>query len=217
MQQLPPVGYLCNTRDGLQGLPGALYGYIFAGNGVFIQAKGPLLAATIRVAPALIRGLAPLDEAITLSHGLVPTSLMELALLGFRSIKTTELYLAIVWEETGPGGSGHYSLQRPFQEATPASVRYLPVANTVVDMHSHGDLAAFFSSTDDADEQGLKLYIVVGRVHRGPIELNLRVGVYGYFAPLTWPEVFDSTPPPGLVFKGEELVAAGPEVPASQL
>lgn len=215
--RLPPVAYLFNTQDGLQGLPSAMYSYILALNGLFIQAHGPLLSATIRIAPALVRGLAPLDEEIKLTHGLVPSSLMELALLGFRSIKSTELYLAIVWEKTGPDGSGHYSLQRPFQEATPASVRYLPVPNTVVDMHSHGGLSAFFSTVDDADEQGLKLYIVAGKVHQGPIELNLRLGVYGYFAPLTWPEVFDSTPPPGIVFKGEELVAAGPEPSLGQL
>lgn len=208
---LPPVGYLFNTHTGLEGLPGLAYSYTVALNGVFIQAQGPLLSVTVRVAPGLIRGLAPLDEEIKLHYGLVPSSLMDLALLGFRSIKTTELYLAIVWDETGPGGAGHYALRRPFQEATPASVRYLPAPKTVVDMHSHGDLAAFFSSTDDADEQGLKLYIVAGKVHQGPVELNMRVGVYGYFAPLTWPEVFDSTPPAGIVFKGEELVAAGPE------
>jgi PRTRC genetic system protein A len=211
------VGYLFNTQNGLEGLPGMMYSYILAGNGVFIQAQGPLLSVRVLVALAPVRGLAPLDEEIRLIHGLVPSSLMHLALLGFRSIKTTELYLAIVWEETGPGGSGHYALRRPFQEATPASVRYLPVPKTVVDMHSHGDLAAFFSSTDDADEQGLKLYIVAGKVHQGPIELNMRCGAYGYFAPLTWPEVFDGTPPPGIVFKGEELVAAGPKPLAGQI
>ena len=191
-----------------------MYSYILARNGLFIRAEGPLLSATVRIAPALVRGLAPLDEEIRLIHGLVPSSLMDLALLGFRSIKSTELYLAIVWEKTGPDGSGHYGLRRPFQEATPASVRYLPVPSTVVDMHSHGNLGAFFSHTDDADEQGLKLYIVAGKVHQGPVELNMRVGVYGYFAPLPWPEVFDSPAPLGIVFKGEELVAAGPEVAA---
>jgi len=49
----------------------------------------------------------------------------------------------------------------------------------------------FFSGTDDQDEQGLRLYMVVGRLDTLMPEIEMRVGVYGYFAPILLNEVFD--------------------------
>ena len=34
----------------------------------------------------------------------------------------------------------------------------------VAEVHSHGRARAFFSATDDADEQGLRIYEVAGRL-----------------------------------------------------
>ena len=73
----------------------------------------------------------------------------------------------------------------------------------VAEFHSHGSSRAFFSKTDDADEQGFRIYGVVGRLDDPESELSLRVGVYGHFAPADWPQVFDG-PNPGLRLAGEE-------------
>jgi len=56
-------------------------------------------------------------------------------------------------------------------------------ANTLIEVHSHQRMAAFFSSTDSADEQGFRLYAVLGRLDRDgyEAEIRLRVGVYGHF------------------------------------
>jgi PRTRC genetic system protein A len=59
-----------------------------------------------------------------------------------------------------------------------------------MDIHSHGSMKAFFSFTDDRDEQGLRLYMVVGRLDTLLPEVELRLGVYGYFATLNIDEVF---------------------------
>jgi hypothetical protein len=52
-------------------------------------------------------------------------------------------------------------------------------------------MGAFFSATDNRDEQGLGLYALAGRLDRLIPEVNMRVGLYGYFAPLKFSEVFD--------------------------
>jgi hypothetical protein len=44
------------------------------------------------------------------------------------------------------------------------------------ELHSHGLLPAYWSATDDADEQGARLYAVIGRLAARP-EIRLRVGV----------------------------------------
>ena len=73
----------------------------------------------------------------------------------------------------------------------------------VAEFHSHGGSRAFFSATDDRDEQGFRIYGVVGRLDALRPELRLRVGVYGHFAPVDWSQVFGG-PEPGIRLMYEE-------------
>ena len=73
----------------------------------------------------------------------------------------------------------------------------------VAEFHSHGGSRAFFSATDDRDEQGFRTYGVVGRLDAPQPELRLRVGVYGHFAPVEWPHLFGGSDP-GVRLVGEE-------------
>jgi hypothetical protein len=43
---------------------------------------------------------------------------------------------------------------------------------------------------DDADEQRLCIYGVIGRLDAERPEVALRVGAYGYYLPLPWESVF---------------------------
>lgn len=184
-----PVGYLVNTPGGPVGDAGIGYNYILASNGLFLRASNPLLSATIQVAPAEVRGLAPLAERLTLTHGRIPFSLMEFVLHFLQGPGPEELYLAVVWQD------GAYQRVIPEQTGTPASVQYQRARRVLLDVHTHGKMSAFFSSTDDHDEQGFQLYMVLGRLDQPVKEVALRLGVYGYFAPLDWGEVFDRPPP----------------------
>lgn len=177
------VGYLLNTGEGPVGEPGLFYDYILAGNGLFIRAQSPVLQAMIIVAPAEVRGLLPLEEKVELRMGRIPGSIYDLALSVLCANRESELYLAVTWE-------GEYSLIMPPQLGSTAGVRYEPLPNTVLDIHSHGTMRAFFSGTDDRDEQGLRLYAVVGRLDTLLPEVEARVGVYGYFAAVRVEEVF---------------------------
>lgn len=55
---------------------------------------------------------------------------------------------------------------------------------------SPASYAANTSRTDDADEQGLRLYGVVGHLDAERPEVALRIGAYGHFLPVPWEMVF---------------------------
>ena len=186
-----PIGYLHNTHGGPVGDAGMGYNYILAANGLFLRASNPLLSATIQVAPAEVRGLVPLTERLELTHGRIPFKNVEIVLT-ILSNPDRELYLGVVWE------NGGYHHVVPVQTGTPASVQYQRPQHVLLDVHTHGRMSAFFSSTDDRDEQGFQLYMVVGRRDQPVQQVALRLGVYGYFALLDWSEVFDRPPPPWL-------------------
>ena len=76
----------------------------------------------------------------------------------------------------------------------PLAVKYKPQPGWLLEMHSHRDVSAHFSATDCADEQGLRLYGVVGRLDEPRPQVNLRAGAYGYFLPVPWTSVFDGDP-----------------------
>ena len=180
-----PVGYLHNTAKGLVGEPGLGYNYILARNGLFIRAENDHLVATVPIFKLEelrpVRGLAPMEKRVTLKHGPIPVEMWERAYNTLMEDPSSECYMAIVWVHD------RYELTRPQQDATAASVKYERPRNVVVDIHSHGAIKAFFSTTDDQDDQGLKISIVVGNLDKGPWypdHIASRVCVYGYYAPV---------------------------------
>ena len=179
-----PVNYLTNSLAGLQGEAGVFYDYILAGNGLFIRAKNTHLAATVCIAPAEVRGLAPLEESIQLLHGKIPMYFLNLALSVLCIKPDIEQYLAVIWQ-------GNYSLAVPSQSQTAVSVTYETCPSTVLDIHSHvGGVPAHFSGIDDRDEQGFCLYAVVGDLSNLFPTVELRLGIYGYFMPIVKEDIF---------------------------
>jgi hypothetical protein len=178
------VGYRTNPPDRIVGGKGIYYDYILAGNGLFIESENEHLSARIRVAPAEVRGLEPLEEKVVLKHGKIARSLYDLGFSTFCIPPIVERYVAVTW--TGLG----YHLAHPGQEGSGGGVGYTIPDNRVLDIHSHGEaLGAFFSGTDDNDERGFQLYMVVGNILSAP-QYQLRVGVYGYYKELEFEEVF---------------------------
>lgn len=168
-------------------------GYVLAANGVFAWASRPGLEALIPVTEAAgrpIRGLYPVSPYVRLaSHPVEQCHIEEmfrlahLAACGEEGPKEMLFYFR--QEATG------WSLTVPEQDQS--SMRVAPVvsaaamslyAETILEIHSHNTMSAFFSQTDTADEQGFRLYGVIGRVGGsglyGP-EIRMRVGVYGHF------------------------------------
>lgn len=82
------------------------------------------------------------------------------------------------------------------QDASATRVRYpMPTSGTVLlDLHSHHAMRAYFSSTDDADDQGLSVSAVIGNLFRQP-EIVVRLNVYGLHCPVPAGIVFDGLGP----------------------
>ena len=193
------MGYLVNHPGGLTGDQGVGYDYVLGAGGIYVQSQNDHLVARVPVAPGSVRGLAPVTEKFQLSHGLIPAYLFALGLRWFQETPDTERFFAVGWDGTA------YRPVVPEQEGTASSLTYRPPAGVVAEFHSHGRGRSFFSKTDDKDEQGFRVYGVVGRLDIPIPELSLRVGVYGHFAPLCWSQVFGGFVP------DVELFAAGPD------
>ena len=196
------MGYLVNHPSGLSGTQGVGYDYVLGTDGLYVQSESANLTARMLVAPAEVRGLAPVSEKVVLAHGPIPAHVFELGLGWMLSDPDTERFFAIRWDGDA------YRLVVPPQEGTGSSLSYQPPGGVIAEFHSHGHHRAFFSATDDRDEQGFRVYGVVGRLDEPTPELALRVGVYGHFAPLRWSQVFDG-PSPGLRLVNQEPEPTG--------
>lgn len=182
---MKPVGYMFNRQEGLEGERGLFYDYIVASNGLFIEAENKLMEVRIPIAYCDIRGLAPLKMKFALTFGSIPQRFFDLALDMFLADTTREHYVAV----TGDSG---YHFYVPVQEKEGGKVVYECGDRVVLDLHSHGTMGAWFSGKDDEDDKGLKVYGVIGNLGKTPV-VKLRLGVYGYYLPLAWKEVFDGT------------------------
>jgi len=196
-----PVGYLVNHQEGLAGERGLYYDYIVGSNGVFIDAESRLMAARVKVADCEIRGLAPIEPKVSLTYGSIPQRFFDLALDLFLSDISSEHYVAVI-------GDAGYHFYIPVQDKSAGSVVYETGTSVVLEIHSHGQMGAWFSQRDNKDETGLKLYGVVGKLHATPI-VKLRVGVYGYFQELPWGEVFDGSLTDAAEYEEEEVIPEG--------
>jgi PRTRC genetic system protein A len=191
-EQKPMIGYLLVRPEGLDGERGLAYDYILARNGVFLEAENHLIRARIRVASGEIRGLGILTEKVELAGGLVPSYFLAMVLRTMRQDIHREVYAAIVDHH------GQYQLIWPDQERSSARVSYQPVPNTVVDFHSHGAMGAHFSHTDDQDDQGFRVSVVIGKLNENNAQMDMRLGVYGDHTTVSFPEVFSGPLPLGL-------------------
>ena len=168
---------------------GKLYEYVVGANGIFVRAQRPGLAAMIPIAGTAspVRGLAEMKPYVKCER--VPMGLMgrifeKAYRAGGREILFYLGQTDMKWRCLVP-------------EQVQSAVGVRPVdafvggMNTVIEMHSHHSMRAFFSSTDNAEEKaGFRVYAVIGDLARQPTILS-RIGIFGHFweIPSTW--VFD--------------------------
>ena len=181
------VEYLV-ARDGVPTRQGLAFDYLLAGDGIYLVADNDDLEIRVPIAGCSVRGLPPVYPACNLKHGRLPQwiwdAIVWAAHVGY--MRGREVLLAVTFDP-----SIGYRLTVPPQVAGPETVVYRPSAAAVLEVHSHQTHPAIFSATDDRDEQGLRLYGVIGRLGAERPEVSLRVGAYGHFLPVPWETAFD--------------------------
>lgn len=176
-----------------------MYQYVVAANGLFIRAEDSRLEALVKVATARLTGLADLVQGANLKIDRVPGVWLRSVLASARQHMPNEAMYQFWFD--GEPGNYKPSVQRtwrcsmPRQIQTATAVKYNDLGQTVIDLHSHNSMPAFFSSTDDADEQGLRFYAVIGRIDTDHPEIRVRVGVYGHFMDVPADMIFDDLGP----------------------
>ena len=136
----------------------------------------------------------------------IPYTLMEQALSLFRTMmhrgkdrRPAEALVHIYWDKL----QQQYFIHVPKQLVSRASVdalldnealqdsdRYIHYA----DLHSHNQMPAVFSKTDDHDERPTRVYMVVGRLDRYFPEITVRISNGGHFWEIPAQEVLEPFP-----------------------
>jgi PRTRC genetic system protein A len=179
------------------GSVGSLYSYLLAGNGVFLRASRPEMIVQLPIADCEIRGLNSLEPTVIFNLPRVPARYLEIILAHSviacaRERKNVEALFHLIWLE----GADRWRLDEPEQIADGASVRPTDDSEgssyqlALIEVHSHHNMDAFFSGTDDADEQGFRIYGVIGNIFTEP-KLRVRVGCYGYFYEVPAETIFE--------------------------
>lgn len=194
------VTYHVHKHDHLPANDALAYQYVLASNGVFVRAATRFFTALLPVTACTVRGLKPLHHSFQLHVPRMPARLLDTILSDARRARRLDggrpdNGLNEVLYQFHHHGQ-RVQVKKPPQQATAVSVLApgCDDANILCDLHSHGNMSAFFSQTDDADEQAAKLYAVIGKLDTAP-EIRLRVGVYGYWMALSVTAVFTGNSP----------------------
>lgn len=189
-----PAAYLIATAGADFRLPvDKAFAYVLESTGLFKCARTLSFRACVPIArwsrplPGLQANISP---GIRMIHGLIPGSFLDAALTEAKRAswaQPKEIMFQVVIN-----GRRAY-LRRPAQWCTAARIKYraLEGENAILDLHSHHSMRASFSTTDNGDEQGLKIYGVMGQIFKRPA-IRLRVGIYGDFHPIPATAVFSA-------------------------
>ncbi|MDE3073920.1 MAG: hypothetical protein KGJ86_00700 [Chloroflexota bacterium] len=185
------VDYLL-ARDEWPARSGLVSDYVLGKTGLFLVTQNEHVDVRLRIARCLVRGLADIHGGWRLKTPRLPAYIWEqmMGVVEQAALDGNEVMMAVT-----VNGAGEFDVVIPLQEAGPAHVKVLePVPGAILELHSHCRFGAYFSPTDDTDEQGLRLYGVVGRVTGDAPEVVLRLGAWGYYHPIFWDEVFEGSP-----------------------
>jgi PRTRC genetic system protein A len=203
------VNHRFATEAALPPMGPNLYEYVVGANGIFVRARRPGLEALVWVASTAnpIRGLCEVAPYVRITRPLPARLLGRLVEMAYRAGDSEILF----YLQSDP-----WRIAVPDQVRSGGSVRPInPFAggtDTVLEVHSHHHMDAFFSRIDDRDEQaGFRLFGVLGDLYQRPT-LRCRVGIYGHFweIPASWiaqmPEgLTDAIDPDGLYSQEERI------------
>lgn len=172
------------------------YEYVIARNGVFIRAEKYGLSACIPVRM--------FEHPIDRLYPVEPFAQVDLA----PRVELRYLYSIIADARKRMPNEAMYQLAQEFdfgyenpkwvckvprQTATRTRVDFVDDPNSIIDIHSHNSMGAFFSHQDNKDEQGFRFYCVLGKLDTDTPEIICRVGVFGFFMNVPMTTIFSNS------------------------
>ena len=165
------------------------YGHRFlaAQDGLWLDVNAPVGQFRLRIAPSeMSLPFGTVTELAALSFGRISDQrgLIQLFIHHAIAALPNEAAAWLVWDAFDK--TMRVQILEP-TEATPGSITFARPALDeheciAIDIHSHGRMSAFFSPTDDRDDQGeTKVSMVVGNVD-GELTVAARLCVLGQFA-----------------------------------
>jgi hypothetical protein len=174
-----------SRRNPLPPIEAALYEYVMAGNGLFIRGARREFQAQFCIQPCVVRGLEELEPSLELNTPRVPREMITEMLRRARAARDEkrrpcEIVFHLVFTDAGvwqchvPDQNQLPMRAKPSDDSPTSSY-----AQACIEIHSHVDMEASFSSIDDQDEMGFRIYGVLGCISTTPV-IRVRVGMYGY-------------------------------------
>jgi PRTRC genetic system protein A len=164
--------------------------YLAAEDGLYLQARTHALNVCVRVSISTYPlPFGPCEEAIHLSGGLIPDSLIR-DVFNRAVIASPKEYACLIM--TTPVSSVYRLLEPTVFSHGVGHIdydnRHHDPLNVALDLHTHGEGHAFFSATDDRDDlSGVHLSTVLGYCQSADtIQAITRVCIYGKFFLLNW-------------------------------
>jgi hypothetical protein len=192
----------------LPPIKASLFEYVLAGNGIFIRGARREFQTQFCIQPFVVRGLQELDLSLHMNGPHVSPEIVAEMLRLAREARDTkghpceivfhlELDETMGWHYHAPDQQQSPMRAKPSDDSPTSSY-----AKACIEVHSHVDMHAVFSSVDDQDELGFRIYAVLGSISTRPV-IRVRVGMYGYRhdIPANW--VFDLPPGIGDAVTGE--------------
>lgn len=179
-----------------------IHNAIFA-NGIFQQRKSPIGTFVIPTELKDFKSLGLTKEcetSFTPDHSeipKIPTGLLQQVIVLYRNISKTiksEVYCAIVWNKI----KKDFFIHVPKQEVSAATINYTntpeiyssPDLVVVMDIHSHVNMSAFFSSVDLKDETATRYFGVIGKIDNELPEMVVRAASNGKEIKLNIEDIF---------------------------
>lgn len=171
--------------------------YLIGSNGIFARAIRPGLDVLMPVAHTQpIKGLATLTPFATIAPKVPEALLIEMWRRSCQACANPdhplEILFHLLWVE------GDWQLVVPEQEQSRLHCRPIRIdgdssaVQAVIEVHSHHQMSAHFSPTDDADEcHGFRIYGVFGKVRSIRPEMQFRVGLFGHFWQVPATSIFE--------------------------
>lgn len=198
---LDPVTYTVYRGGPVRLETGRAYGYYLAGNGAFKYAENRHMRVLLPLAQFRAAGLPSMTPFLNLQEGRLPSTALH-AIFNDARKQSRERPIEVMYHVKRT--AEHLSVEIPEQDGGVSTLRYKggDDPDIVMDIHSHCEMQAYFSPTDNRDEQGFRLYGVLGTIFTRPTA-RFRVGVYGDFWAVSLGSIFSGDSSADLRMTGE--------------